>query len=79
MPTPVLPVARNQPRPTDQIHSRTYASRTELDDWSDILALLKLEEVAAVSQLKVSVPDRIREGLDKDPIAKGLMDLAREG
>lgn len=43
------------------------------------LASLKLEEVAAVSQLKVSVPDRIREGLDKDPIAKGLMDLAREG
>ena len=40
MPTPVLPVARNQPRPTDQTHSRTYASRIELDDWSDILASL---------------------------------------
>lgn len=43
------------------------------------LAALKLEEVAAVSQLKGVIPDRIREGLDKDPVAKTLMQLAQQG
>lgn len=35
--------------------------------------------MASVSQLKGTLPDRIREGLDKDPLAKSLMVAAQEG
>jgi len=37
------------------------------------LASLKLEEIAAMSQLKGAIPERIREGLEKDPVAQTLL------
>lgn len=43
------------------------------------LASMKLEGLAAISQLQGMIPDRIKEGLDKDPMAKSLVELAREG
>lgn len=43
------------------------------------LATLKMEELASSSQLKGTIPDRIREGLEKDPLATSLMTAAREG
>ncbi|XP_022883658.1 uncharacterized protein LOC111400477 [Olea europaea var. sylvestris] len=40
--------ARNQPCPTDQPHSQTYASRTELNDGSNILASLHGERESSL-------------------------------
>jgi hypothetical protein len=37
------------------------------------LASNKLEEIADMSQLKGAIPERIREGLEKDPVAQTLL------
>ncbi|KAJ4967504.1 hypothetical protein NE237_019353 [Protea cynaroides] len=42
-------------------------------------ASLKLEQLASISQLRMSLPDRIREGLEKVSMTRSLVDLAREG
>ena len=41
------------------------------------LASNKLEEIADMSQLKGAIPERIREGLEKDPVAQTLLKNVR--
>lgn len=41
------------------------------------LAALKIEKLEATSQLKAALPNRIKEGLEKDHFAKGLLELVQ--
>lgn len=41
------------------------------------LASNKLEDIADMSKLKGAIPERIREGLEKDPVAQTLLKNVR--
>ena len=43
------------------------------------LAALKIEEQTAVSRLRTDLRDQIRKGLERDPLAKTLIQLVEEG